>query len=358
MAAHGRRERADDLGDDTTKNQMHGHWLFSIRIIGFPGRRSSESPRPSRYPFSLSVSLLHSLLLRTVRPRLPCLRRRCRLLRRASLAAVAAATAAAATAPRLGGMGAGEKGRKNFEKKIQFRCHGDRRALTLIKIPRTSHLRRHCHRCRCPLILFHRLVLRPLRSPLLPSPALPATGTMPSLSQFLRLCRRAPRAYLFVLRVSVCVFVCICVRWVLCVASVRGYKGGFGGTGRKARGFSLTHIEGEEGPSGRTTRQPPVRSFARWWRVVCLFVSRERASGGYRKKFYLHDRKMFPVRKSERSRGPEEDAASRPLSLHPPRTSSLAAEQFYLFSAPRRAKAREGVAKSSVGRRLKSGGGF
>lgn len=67
-----RRERADDLGDDTTKNQMHGHWLFSIRIIGFPGRRSSESPRPSRYssllsllpPFSvfLAASLLRSLL--------------------------------------------------------------------------------------------------------------------------------------------------------------------------------------------------------------------------------------------------------------------------------------------------------
>lgn len=174
IAAHERRERADDLGDDTTKNQMHGHWLFSIRIIGFPGRRSSESPRPSRYPFSLSVSLLRSLLLRIVRPRLPCLRRRhrCRLLRRASLAAAAAA----ATAPRLGGMGAGEKGRKNFEKKIQFRCHGDRRALTLIKIPRTSHLRRHRRHRRRPLVLFHRLVLRPLRSPLLPSPAFPATG--------------------------------------------------------------------------------------------------------------------------------------------------------------------------------------
>lgn len=140
-----------------------------------------------------------SLLLRTVRPRLLCLRRRhrCRLLRRASLAAAAAA--ADATAPRLGGMGAGEKGRKNLEKKIQFRCHGDRRALTLIKIPRTSHLRRR-HR---PLVLFHRLVLRPLRSPLLPSPRSPRhPGTTPSLSQFLRLCRRAPRAYLFVLRIS------------------------------------------------------------------------------------------------------------------------------------------------------------
>lgn len=78
--------------------------------------------------------------------------------------------------PRLGGMGAGEKGRKNFEKKIQFRCHGDRRALTLIKIPRTSHLRRHRrrrHHRRRPLVLFHRLVLRPLRSPLLPSPCFP-----------------------------------------------------------------------------------------------------------------------------------------------------------------------------------------
>lgn len=179
VVVHGRRERADDLGDDTTKNQMHGHWLFSIRIIGFPGRRSSESPRPSRYPFSLFVSLLRSLLLGIVCPRLPCLRRRrhrCRLLRRASLAAAAAAAAAA---PLLGGMGAGEKGRKNFEKKIQFRCHGDRRALTLIKIPRTSHLRR-CRRrrrrcCRPPLVLLHRLVLRPLRSPLLPPPALPAT---------------------------------------------------------------------------------------------------------------------------------------------------------------------------------------
>lgn len=203
VAAHGRRERADDLGDDTTKNQMHGHWLFSIRIIGFPGRRSSESPRPSRYPFSLSVSLLR-FPPSTVRPRLLCLRRRhrCRLLRRASLAAAAAD----ATAPRLGGMGAGEKGRKNLEKKIQFRCHGDRRALTLIKIPRTSHLRRR-HR---PLVLFHRLVLRPLRSPLLPSPCSPRhPGTTPSLSQFLRLCRRAPRAYLFVLRISLHVRACL-----------------------------------------------------------------------------------------------------------------------------------------------------
>lgn len=70
-----------------------------------------------------------------------------------SAAAAATATAAAATATAISsveppsplsppsGMGAGEKGRKNFEKKIQFRCHGDRRALTLIKIPRTSHLR-------------------------------------------------------------------------------------------------------------------------------------------------------------------------------------------------------------------------
>lgn len=84
-----RRERADDLGDDTTKNQMHGHWLFSIRIIGFPGRRSSESPRPSRYSrsISLSVSLLRSLLLRT--PSAPP---------RTLLACAAAAAAAAAAA--------------------------------------------------------------------------------------------------------------------------------------------------------------------------------------------------------------------------------------------------------------------
>lgn len=118
----GWRGRADDLGDDTTKNQMHGHWLFSIRIIGFPGRRSSDSPRPSRY----SLSLLRSLLLRFARLSLPrslllslrrrrrrcCCCRRRRLLRRASLAA--------AVAPLLGGMGAGEKGRKNFEKKSNF----------------------------------------------------------------------------------------------------------------------------------------------------------------------------------------------------------------------------------------------
>lgn len=138
-------ERADDLDDDTTKNQMHGHWLFSIRIIGFPGRRSSEPPRPSRYSFSLSLSLSFSpppslslslsfslflsspcsLFLRLL---LPPLSHR-HLLRRAS------------TSSPPSGMGAGEKGRKNLEKKIQFRCHGDRRALTLIKIPRTSHLR-------------------------------------------------------------------------------------------------------------------------------------------------------------------------------------------------------------------------
>lgn len=91
----GARERADDLDDDTTKNQMHGHWLFSIRIIGFPGRRSSEPPRPSRYSFSLSFSLF----LRSLLPLSLCRRRRHRhrrrrhchrhLLRRASISSLA-----------------------------------------------------------------------------------------------------------------------------------------------------------------------------------------------------------------------------------------------------------------------------
>lgn len=85
----GARERADDLDDDTTKNQMHGHWLFSIRIIGFPGRRSSEPPRPSRYSFSLPFSLfLRSLLPLSLRRQ--CHRHRHRhLLRRASISSLA-----------------------------------------------------------------------------------------------------------------------------------------------------------------------------------------------------------------------------------------------------------------------------
>lgn len=87
----GARERADDLDDDTTKNQMHGHWLFSIRIIGFPGRRSSEPPRPSRYSFSLPFSLfLRSLLPLSLRRRRQCHRHRHRhLLRRASISSLA-----------------------------------------------------------------------------------------------------------------------------------------------------------------------------------------------------------------------------------------------------------------------------
>lgn len=54
-AADARGDLALAESDDTTKNQMHGHWLFSIRIIGFPGRRSSDSPRPPRFsPSSLT----------------------------------------------------------------------------------------------------------------------------------------------------------------------------------------------------------------------------------------------------------------------------------------------------------------
>ncbi|KYM98228.1 hypothetical protein ALC62_11078 [Cyphomyrmex costatus] len=156
---------------------MHGHWLFSIRIIGFPGRRSSESPRPSRYPFSLFVSLLRSLLLRI--PFVPV---------------------------------------KTSKKKSNF-------------VAMVTGVRRH------------------------------------------RVRRRRFRSF------SDCV------------------------------------------------GAPHVR--------ICI-GSREWASGGYRKKFYLHDRKMFSVRKSERSRGPEEDAASHPFLFIPRESPPSPSSGFTFFLHPER----------------------
>jgi len=131
--------------------------------------------------------------------------------------------------------------------------------------------------------------------------------------------------------------VCLCEYCVRCAQEGTGADSVARGNPGKTRGFSLTHIEGGWGegpPSGRTTRQPPVRSFARWWRVVCLFVSREWASGGYRKKFYLHDRKMFSVRKSERSRGSEEDAASHPFLFIPRESPPSPPSGFTFFLHP------------------------
>lgn len=141
-ATRGLGERADDLDDDTTKNQMHGHWLFSIRIIGFPGRRSSEPPRPSRYSFSLPspFSLFRRSLLPPAFPPPPTPPPPPPPSPSSSLHPSPAPPAPAS------GMGAGEKSRKNFEKKkIQFRCHGDRRALTLIKIDHTRVSRERNH---------------------------------------------------------------------------------------------------------------------------------------------------------------------------------------------------------------------
>lgn len=63
----------------------------------------------------------------------------------------------------------------------------------------------------------------------------------------------------------------------------------------------------------------------------------------------------------ERANGPEEDAASRPIASPPSLPPSFSpAEWFYTFFLyPSESEgARRGVAKSSVGRRLKSGGGF
>lgn len=149
-----------------------------------------------------------------------------------------------------------------------------------------------------------------------------------------------------------------------CVGAREGTRGGFAGGGPggwrgRPRGFGLTHIEVGRG-LWRTYRANP-RLRARWWRVVCLFVSRERASG-YRKKFYLHDRKMLPCGRASarprRRRGepPHRTAAPSPLAdLFAPPT--LFRERFYLFFLHPGERAR-GVAKSSVGRRLKSGGGF
>lgn len=254
---------------------------------------------------------------------------RCRrLLRRASLAAAAAATAA----PLLGGMGAGEKGRKNFEKKIQFRCHGDRRALTLIKIPRTSHLRRR--RRRPLLVLLRRLVLRPFRSSL-PSPPLSRHGTTtPSLSQFLRLYARP-------VCLTVCI-ICVCEYCVFAHERVQGRIRRPGGPGDGAR-FQFDPYRGgmRGGPGGRTTRQPRyARSFVRspgggeWF--VCLF--RERASAAAIGKNFIYMIEKCFSRTKERTapKKTRRAAPSRPLLLFlSPRRALL---PFYCTPA----RAREG----------------
>lgn len=132
-------------------------------------------------------------------------------------------------------------------------------------------------------------------------------------------------------------------------ALARGYRGGFAdpeGPG-VARGFSLTHIGG----GGRNLADVPLanpdtlaRSFVRPVVASGLFVCFARAGerGGYRKKFYLYDRKMFLLH--ERANGPEEDAARRAEPSRPIASPSfpLAAEWFYLFTVPRRTRAREG----------------
>jgi len=122
-----------------------------------------------------------------------------------------------------------------------------------------------------------------------------------------------------------------------------------------------------EGPDGRihSPTFPGSSGGGEWF--VCLFRENGRAAAIGKNFIYMIE-KCCPRTEERRasSRRSEEDAPSccpilpllPLLSYRESLSVSPIAELFYLFSAPQRAKAREGVAKSSVGRRLKSGGGF
>ena len=252
----------------------------------------------------------------------------------AAAAAAAAATAAAATAISSveppsplsppSGMGAGEKGRKNFEKKIQFRCHGDRRALTLIKIPRTSHLRFSASSASfssvsCSVLFILLLRLRLLLLGLLlagsyPPPrrrrfrsfsdcthalvlSLPALSFSPSLSFSLSL----PLSHSLSVRVHMHKRA-IAFTWPVCMYCARASEGTpvdssansryTEGWGREAsRGlavprFWLTHIKREEVPPDVS-----LAGLVEWF--VCFG---HRLSG---EKCYLHGREMLPQPKTQ-----------------------------------------------------------
>lgn len=108
------------------------------------------------------------------------------------------------------------------------------------------------------------------------------------------------------------------------------------------RGFSLTHIEGERGrdlladaPLAHLT--PSVhRSFARarspgggeWF--VCLFRENGRAAAIGKNFIYMIEKCFLCGRASART-APKKTRRVVPLSLHSPRTSSLANERFLPF---------------------------
>lgn len=115
--------------------------------------------------------------------------------------------------------------------------------------------------------------------------------------------------------------VCICMRWVLCAMRVRGYRGGSAAWGDpgKARGFSLTHIEGGEGPpGGRTTRQPPgyARSPGGGEWFVCLFRENGRAAAIGKNFIYMIEKCFLCGRASARA-APKKTRRVAPSSSSP-----------------------------------------
>lgn len=134
-----------------------------------------------------------------------------------------------------------------------------------------------------------------------------------------RLRRRRFRSFSDCTRAPCGCMSCACThtRWVLC-GRARGYQGRIrrrgprGLAGRAAR-FRFDPYRSGEGPGGRTTPTPGYALGGGEW-FVCLFRENGRAAIG--KNFIYMIEKCCPA--EERARGPEEDAASRPIAPRHP----------------------------------------